>query len=209
MASIKKPNIEKLPSGNYRARLMINGNRVSITAETPKAVTMKYYAMLSNGQIEKQQAAVPGSMTMGECIDKYIDRRRVACSPSTIRGYVTIRNNAFPEIIDRVIMRLKDSDFQKAINNAARRLSAKTVINQWNVCGAAIREITGRDIDVKLPPIVRNEHEFLTAEQIPVFLEAIKTEKIEAQIGALLGLHSLRRSEIAHLKWEDIDLRKI
>ena len=47
---------------------------------------------------------------------------------------------------------------------------------------------------------------FLTPEQIHVFIAAVKGTPVE--IAALLGLHSLRRSEIAALDWSNVDLKK-
>ena len=204
-SKIKKPTIERLPSGTYRARIMIDGHRVSFTGPTTQDVTQQYYTALAHKETVRQQRMYPESMTVRECLNRYIEKRRVSCSPSTIRGYVTVRENAFPDVMDDVLYRITDADFQRAINAASRKRSGKTVVNQWSVVSAAIKEAAGRTVSVQLPPVVRNEHEFLTAEQIPRFLDAIKGKPVE--MAALLGLHSLRRSEIADLTWNDVDMK--
>ena len=56
-----------------------------------------------------------------------------------------------------------------------------------------------------LPQIVQDEHPYLEPEQIRPFIEAIHGEPCE--IAALLGLHSLRRSEIVALTWDNVDLK--
>lgn len=68
---------------------------------------------------------------------------------------------------------------------------------------SVISETTGQKVSARLPQIIPAERPWLTPEQIPVFVEAIKGDRSE--IPALLALSSLRRSEIVSLRWSDID----
>ena len=68
-----------------------------------------------------------------------------------------------------------------------------------------IKASIGKSIFVKLPQVIPNVREFLDADQIPIFLNAVKGRKVE--IAALLALSSLRRSEIMALDWNDVDLQ--
>jgi integrase len=54
--------------------------------------------------------------------------------------------------------------------------------------------------------MVKKERQFLDEKQIGTFIAALRGKKIET--AALLGLHSLRRSEILDLTWDDIDLER-
>ncbi len=198
------PKIELLPSGSFRMRPTVNGKTYTITAKTERELIDKYFDFRSNADIEEYKRRYPESMTVRESMQQFIDGRSAVLSPSTIRGYHIIMNNAFPSIMDRPIERLQNRDVQDAINLACRQKSGKTISNEWRCVSCAIQRATGKTYNVQLPQIMRNEHEFLTAEQIPVFLEAIRGTKVE--IAALLGLHSLRRSEILDVTWNDIDL---
>ena len=60
--------------------------------------------------------------------------------------------------------------------------------------------------EVRLPQSIKKDLPWLTYQQILVFVGAVSGSRFE--VGALLALHSLRRSEIFGLSWENIDLKK-
>lgn len=198
---MKLPKPRKLPSGAWFAQIMLDGKRVSITRATEKAVLAEAAALKAG---VKRTDAPTSRLTVREAIDQYIELRERSCSPSSIRGYRTIQRTRLQTIMDRPIDALKDTDFQRAIN--ADRVSGKTMKNAWALVSAAVEKASGRKVDVVLPPVIRNEHEFLQPDDIKVFLDAVRDTNIE--VAALLGLHSLRRSEIINVTWEDVDLAK-
>lgn len=104
----------------------------------------------------------------------------------------------------RCIDDITQDQWQRLVNMEARSCSAKTLKNAWGFISSVIQDATGRKIVVRLPQVVANDLPFLTAEQIPTFLDAIKGDFCE--IAILLGLSGLRRSEIMAVRWEDIDL---
>lgn len=59
---------------------------------------------------------------------------------------------------------------------------------------------------VAIPQVVPNEKEWLDHDQIKTFVEYIKDKPVG--VAAMLALHSLRRSEICALTWNDIDLKR-
>lgn len=79
----------------------------------------------------------------------------------------------------------------------------KTLRNAWGLVKASLKA-RGIHADVRLPASSRKEPRWLSAEEIPVFLDAIRDKPVE--LGALLALHSMRRSEIYGLDWQDVDL---
>lgn len=132
----------------------------------------------------------------------YIENKRNILSPSTIRGYKSIKENRYQGI---VLKRVDEIDWQKAINEDAADHKPKTVKNGWRFVCSVLRENGITPPSVALPQIVQEEHPYLEPEQIPAFLKAIKGEPCE--IACLLGLHSLRRSEIVALTWDNVDLK--
>ena len=146
----------------------------------------------------------PSAVTLEKAIDNYIEVRSNVLSPSTLVGYKSVKKNRFKSVMQCPVAEIKD--WQGVINAEAAICSPKTVKNAWGLIRPAI-EAAGVDLPkVKLPQLVPKEPVFLTPEQISVFVTAVKGTPVE--IPALLGLHSLRRSEIAALDWANIDLRK-
>lgn len=209
---MKIPKPEKLSSGAWRVRVVVDGQRVSVTRLTEKEAIREAMALKSGARAA--QCVSREDITVRECVDHYIEMRSVSASPSTLYCYKSDRDHRFQSIMDKKVSQLSDADFQRAVNAESRMrgtrtgkpLSAKTIRNSWSTIAAAIREETGRRISVSIAPSVKNEHPFLEPEQIPIFLEAFRGRSTEAAV--LLGLHSLRRSEIFKLTWNDIDLKK-
>lgn len=86
------------------------------------------------------------------------------------------------------------------------RPAAKTIKNDTGLVKAVIRYVTKRRLTISTPKVIIREHPFLEPEQITVFCEAVKGRPVE--IPALLALSSLRVSELVHLTWDKIDLKK-
>ena len=196
---IKVPVPKQLPSGTWFNRVTVNGERVSISAETEKEYYAKARAVKA-GLIEVQKAGP----TLSSILRKYIDNNSETLSPSTIRGYEIIYKNRFQSYMEKPVDKI---DFQKMINDEAKNLSAKTVSNSWGLVRRAM-EVSGIQIPkVNLPKPVKYEGDWLDYEQIKKFLESVKGEPVE--LAALLALHSLRQSEILDLTVESFDENSI
>lgn len=200
MKKINVPDAEKLPSGSWRCRVMIDGKRCSFTATTKtEAEKLAKDCKLGYTMPKKESE----KNTVAAAIDNYLSANEKSISPSTRRGYLTIKQNRFPELMNLHIDELTDAICQKAVNSES--VSPKTIKNSWALVSSAIKYATGKTYVVYLPKPVQNEHPFLQPEQIHIFINAIEGQPCE--IPALLGLHSLRRSEIMGLKWENVDLK--
>lgn len=197
---MKVPKARQLPSGSWFVRVMVNGKSVAITKPTEKdaiAAAMQIKAGKEDGRKHTPK-------TVTQAIDDYITARENVLSPSTVRGYRMIQRNRFKPYMAKRIGEITAEQWQRAVNNEAKLCSAKTLRNAWLLLSSVITNATGQKVSVRLPQVIQNDLPFLTAEQIPVFLNAIKGTPCE--ISALLALSSLRKSEILALRWEDIDL---
>lgn len=195
------PKAKQLPSGSWFCRVRANGQDISITRATEKEVVAEAMAIKA-GVIEAQKA--PKKKTLTTAIDEYIEARRNILSPSTIRGYRAIQKNRFSSMMQKDIFEVTQDQWQRAVNQEAKRITAKTLTNSWRFVASVITETTGQHITVRLPQIIPSERPWLTPEQIPDFVVAVKGDR--AEIPALLALSSLRRSEIIGLRWSDVDL---
>lgn len=199
---MKIPTPRRLASGSWFVRVCIAGETYSITRPTEKECIAEAAALKAN----LKEARRSSRKTVSGAIDAYIEARENVLSPSTIRGYRAIQRLRFPAAMPRRIEDITADQWQRYVNQEARRCSAKTLKNSWGFLSSVIKETTGRNITVRLPQVVANDLPWLTPEQIPLFLEALRGDFCELPI--LLGLSGLRRSEIMAVRWEDIDLER-
>ena len=198
---MKLPKPRKLPSGSWYVRVKVDGKTINITKATKKECEQEAMALKSGCKAVQLDNS---KKTLRSAIDAYISDRDGVLSPSTIAGYRAIARSMFQTAMDRPIEWFTPAACQKLVNTEAKRVSAKYLKNSWSFMASVLEAETGTRISVRLPQVVRNDLPYLTPEQIPVFLKAIEGSPFE--IPALLGLSSLRRSEILDLKWSDIDL---
>lgn len=202
---MKVPTPKKMTSGNWYINMRLGGESINVTEPTERACIRS--AQLIKAEYlagKRQEKLTPQKLTLTQAIDKYISDRTNILSPATIRNYRGIQNTRFASSMPLLIDDLDQNYWQKAVNKEAATCSAKTLTNSWRFLVSVIRESTGKHYTVKLPQIVSNEHEFLDPDQIEIFIKNVRGERCE--IGALLALCSLRRSEIGALRWEHIDL---
>lgn len=200
---MKIPKARQLPSGAWFCRVRIDGQDIAITRGTEKEAIAEAMAVKAG---IKEAEKRPKKKTLTAAVDDYIEVRQNILSPSTIRGYRIIQNNRFQSMMKKDVFSVTQEQWQRAVNLESRRLNAKTLTNSWRFLSSVISETTGTQIKIRLPQIVANERPWLTPEQIPTFVDAVKGHSIE--IPALLALSSLRCSELLNLRWADIDLEK-
>lgn len=199
---MKVPTPRKMSSGNYYIRLRLGGQAVSVTAPTEKECTRKAGLLKSeylNGK--RIQQVIP--QTLGEIIDSYIAKVEPVLSPSTVRGYLQIRNNRFKAYMTKS---LGSINYQGMINAEFKSISAKTLKNAWGLVKSALSDAGCTVPTVRLPQVPDKEIPFLQPEEIPVFCEAVSGDI--AEIALLLELHGMRRSEVKGLDWKDVDLKR-
>lgn len=212
---IKVPTARQLPSGKWFVQLRIDGQSISITRDKEDQAIAE--AMAIKKGIIKAKTAPKTAPTLYAAMDDYIKQRENILSPATIAGYKVIQRNRFKQLHKVKVTEITATKWQKAVNAEARTvvqeatddkpeklLSAKTLKNSTMFAQTVIAEYGGERLSARLPQIVPNDLPWLTPEQIPTFLDAIKGNRYE--IPALLALSSLRQSEIVAMKWKDINL---
>lgn len=198
------PKARQLPSGMWFINLRLGGRNIPITETTEKRCRHEAERIKARWLSEKKLDVLTRERcSLGRAIDDYIASKTNVLSPSTIRGYKQIRANRFQRYIEEDISLI---NWQHAVNQEAASCSAKTLHNAFMLVSSAVFAKTGTRPQATLPQIVRKERPYLTPEQIPVFMEALRGTPVE--IPALLGLCSLRQSEILGLQWKDINLKR-
>lgn len=201
---IQVPTARQLPSGRWNVQLRIDGKSISITEDKENIAIAK--AMAIKQGLLKSKPSSRSALTLSQAMSEYIAQRENILSPATIAGYHVIRRNRFKTLHNVKVSDISQTRWQKAVNAEATKISAKTLKNSAMFVQTVIAETTGERLTARLPQVVPNDLPWLTPEQIPTFLEAIKGSKYE--IPALLALSSLRQSEIVALKRMNVDTDK-
>ena len=192
--AIKVPEPKQLPSGNWR--IYLAAEKQSVTEATKDRCIAKAKALRAG--FAEQQKKLP-SLTWTKAIDNYISDRSESLSPETVRGYRIIQRNRFQDVMQKPMS--VPVNWQAEINNSLSGLSDKTVKNSWGLM-TAIMQANGLSVPRVLFPVkTKRERNFLDPQQIITFCEAAKGDTCELPI--LLGLHSLRMSEIKALRFPD------
>ena len=200
---MKVPKARRLPSGEWFIQLRLGGVSYPVTAhkesQCVKQAQLIKAEYLAGKKIEKQKKACP---TLEQAIDAYIEARRPVLSPSTIRGYQTIKNNRFRAVAEKPLDQI--TNWQTLVSQASKDLSPKTVKNDWGFIVSVLRENGIAPPPVQLPQLLPPEKAYLDPEQIRRFVELVRDAP--CCIPALLALQSRRRSEILGLDWASQDL---
>ena len=191
---MKIPEPRKLKSGTYFIQLRLDGVSVPVTASSAKECKRQAELIKAEHRAGKRKI-LSSDATLGELIDRYIERYETVLSPSTIRGYSSVRKNRFPKYMD---LRVRDiKDWQAMINDELKTKSEKTVVNGWGAVTAALGDAKIPVPEVKLPVVPESDLAFLEPEEIPLFLDAARGDPCEIEM--LLELHGLRESEAMHV----------
>lgn len=192
---------KKLPSGNWRCRAYDNETRKykSFTAETKKEAELMALEWL-NGKREKPKT----EKNVGECVKEYIESKENLLSPSSVRGYYIIYNNAIDDISGIPASALTEKDLQHWVNTNSKKYKPKSIKTQFGLVTAALRQnkINLDFRDVLLPRIQKQEKTIPNESQVSEILHIIEGTSIELPVTIAVTL-GLRQSEIAALKWSD------
>lgn len=189
------------PKHNSKAwynRIMVGDERVYISAKTEDEYYAKARAAKANLiEIEKSRP----KLSLGTAIDNYIKDNDAVLSPSTINAYKSYRKTRFQKYMDFDVVAVP---YQKMINEESRKkLKPKTIHNAWRLVTAALHFADVEVPEVNLPRKTKAERQWLDYDQIKTFCDIIKGKPYE--LGALLALNGLRRSELLHLTADDVD----
>lgn len=198
------PEPEKLPSGSWRIRMRLGGEEISVTRSSKNeciSTARRIKAEYKDGA--RASGGDRTDKTLRQGIDAYIKARTNTLSPATVRGYRTIQKCRFQEYMDKPMKSLKN--WQAIYDSERDRLSPKTLHNSIALLKSVYEDQTGRKVpSLDKLQVIQKERDFFDAEQINVFLEAVKGRPCE--LPALLALSSLRCSEILALNWDKVDL---
>ncbi|MEA4919335.1 MAG: site-specific integrase [Clostridiaceae bacterium] len=197
---MKMPAAKKLPSGQWRIQVMVDGKRLSITDEKEKSCVAKAAAIKAG----LQQARKRSMLTVGAAIDLYIDSKDSILSPATVAGYKRIRKNCLQELMNILISALKQEQIQRAVNNMAKTKSSKSVRNAHGLLSAVLFEYAPDfRLSTTLPQKTRPNIAIPDDKEIGLIMQGAQGTKYELPILLALWL-GLRASEIRGITWDSV-----
>lgn len=196
---MKVPKPVQQPSGKWFVRLRLDGAAYSKTFDTEKEAELwatGLKAQYLSGQLRASMSAE--KKTIRQLMREYIAAANLA--ESTVARYRRTMKNHFRLIMDQQYCEIRN--WQKILNMETRDRSPNTVKTEWSAIAAALRYHGLEVPSVKIATKPSKRKEYLTAEQIPLFCDAIRGMDVEAYM--LMMLSSMRVSEA--LAVEDTDI---
>lgn len=197
---MKVPEPKKTKSG-WRIQLRLGGKSIPVIAADRKSC-IKQAAMIK----AQLQAGEHLEAAISDCVEsvilKYIHAKETVLSPSTIRAYYIMYRNRWQSIRHRKISDIRPEEWQHIVSYESTTCSQKTLRNAWGLLKSAAKYSRISIPDVTLPAKQKNSRAFLTASQIPIFVDAVSNTAFAVPL--LLALSSLRISEISALTWENV-----
>lgn len=195
---------KELPSGSYRVQFRLNGERISVTADTEDEAI--YQASLIKTKRERSVKSEKKENTVGKCVKEYIESKENILSPSSIRGYYIILRNAMKFIENVKIKDLSEKHLQQWVNLNTENYAPKSIKSQFGLVTAALRQekINLDYSSILLPRIEDKDPVIPNEQQMGEILRIVEGTSVELPVTIAVTL-GLRQSEIAGLKWSDYD----
>ncbi len=203
---------KQLPSGNWNVKVYSHtepsGKRIykSFTDTTERKVLMIAYAWQEH---HKEVNRDSSTMTLSEAIDSYISLNKGVLSPSTISGYIRIKNNHLIGLMPLTLAKITQERVQKEISSEAERFSPKTVSNTHGLLSTVMKQYRPEFIlNTKLPQKRKYISNIPTPEQIGIIINAVKGQEMELPVLLAVWL-GLRVSEIRAIAKDKINGNKL
>lgn len=200
---------KQLPSGSWRVRVYDKETKkyLSFTSSLPgKAGKNEAEYLAKEWQSGRKKKTVSTQKTIYELVREYIESKEALLSPSSIRGYYIILNNALGDFGEKKVKLLTEKDLQFWVSQNALKYAPKSVKSQYGLVTAALRqERIQLDFDsVLLPKIQKAEKKIPNEKEIAIILHMVEGTSVELPVTIAVCL-GMRQSEIAGLKWSDYD----
>lgn len=190
--------LEKLPSGSYRAKKVVNGVTYRVTFDHKPT-----QAEILSGLSSQIESTADTKDSFFVCVDAYINSKVNILSPSTIVSYKMILRH-MPFWLNMPISKLTQIDIQNAVNEYATNHSPKSVKNYHGLISAVIKMYRPNLVlRTTLPKGKEKEVRVPSHDEISMILKQV--EGTEYHIPFQLGCLGMRRGEILALSLNDLD----
>lgn len=191
--------IEKLPSGKYRIKQMVDGTTYRITVDHKPTQTEAMKLITK----KMEDTTIDCDMPLDRAIRLYIEQKSNVLSVSTVRGYKTVMRQISPSLLATKISAITLPMVQNEVNRYAKDHSVKSV---YNLSGLIMGVLKYYGVTIRSPKLPQKEKKPIyipTEDEVKSIFAYFKGTKYE--IPLLLSAMGLRRSEICALTPDDLD----
>lgn len=192
--------IEKVSKNTYRVRKTYK-NKVYPLYFDHKPTQNEVIVELSNLLQKRVNINVKG--TFGNCLDEYIENKSNVLSPSTINGYMGLKNIYPDELLYKKMADIDAPFIQHIVNDYAKNHSAKTTRNYYGLISAVLKTYRPETaFKIRLPQKNIYKASIPTSDEVKAFLKQL--EGTPYHIVVQLCILGLRRSEACGLTLDDL-----
>ena len=190
--------IEQLPSGSYRVRKTINGQRISKVFDhkpTQKEIAVSLAAEIDN---------IAPKTAFLNCANKYVESKNSVLSPGVVKLYNEYINSVLPKwFLELKINEITQVHIQMVINDYAKDHNPKTVRNLHGFISPVMKMFRpNMVINTTLPKRQKYEPYIPSTNEVKQVLDMAAGTKYH--IPFQLGILGMRRSEICALTMDDV-----
>lgn len=194
-----KMKIEQLPSGSYRIRKTVNGQKLCKVFDHKP--TQREIALALAADIDD----IAPKTAFKNCALKYIASRSNVLSPSTVGTYTGYVEASLPAwFVDMKISDITPADIQNVINDYAKDHAPKSTRNVHGFISAVFKMYRPRmQLNTTLPQKIKHEPYIPTSDEVKQIIDAAEGSRYS--IPFQLGVLGMRRSEICALTLSDLN----
>ena len=192
-------SLERLPSGSYRYKKIINGQIIRKTFDH-KPSDLEISLLIAE---QSQTVTADDNKLFGVCCAEYIKIKENILSPGTLNSYESIVRNMSEGFKRLKLSQITQITVQKEVNDYSAAHSAKSVKNFNGFIVSVLKTFKpNMIIRTTLPPKQNKKGILPTEKDIKTLLDAVKGT--DYSIIFQLGVLGLRRSEACALTIEDL-----
>ena len=193
-------NIDKLPSGNYRVRKMVNGKKYTLTLDHKP--TEKEVLVLLAGKMAKQGNIMSEKTPFKQACEAYVESKSNILSPSSVRGYKSLIKQISASLAATPVEKVTKPMVQNEINKYSCGHSSKTISNYHGFIVSVLKYYGNEIHGITLPQKEKKSPYIPTEQEVHAIFNELKSTKYEIPI--FLCSMGLRRSEVCALQITDL-----
>ncbi|MEX1248668.1 MAG: site-specific integrase [Anaerolineales bacterium] len=212
----KEGTIYQRPNGKWRAQILLNGGRLSVTADTRSEA--QAWLRATRNQIESGLTLRGAKTTYGEFLTEWLETAKQRLTIGTHYSYSQLAKKYIRPALGKIKLReLNPSVIQRFYNQkVAEGVGLRTVQKAHTVIHASLNAalkmgLIGRNPDdaTQPPKPTHREMRFFNQAEVKRLLQTAK--RLEDRNFALYFIAivtGMRQGELLGLKWENVDLEK-
>ena len=192
--------IEKLKSGSYRVKQMVNGVTYRVTVD--KKPSEKEAHLLIAEAMAKKGTVISNKTPFKQACEAYVESKSNILSPSSIRGYKSLIKQVSDTLGKVSVDNVTKPMVQTEINTYSKGHSSKTISNYYGFIVSVLKYYGNNISGVTLPQKEKKAPYIPTEEEVHAIFKELKDTKYEIPI--FLCSMGLRRSEVCALQITDL-----